>query len=90
MTERIGKVEVDVVKRRRLGPAERRGRAPRRGLAASGLRSGRSEGGRTFEFHERCREGPGPMVIKIDRRMKFVGGGDGADSILRLGYAVAD
>lgn len=59
-------------------------------LAAHGFRAGRGNGLGTLELHDRRGECPAAMLIKIDRRVVFVGRGDGARAVLRLGYAVAD
>jgi len=82
--------DVEELKGRLLGPAERGCGAAGRGLAAGGFRSRRGGGRRTLELHDRRRERAGAVVIEVDRRVVFVGGSDSAGTILRLGNAVAD
>ena len=74
---------------RAVALAGRGDRAPGRGFAARGFRAGRGDGRGTLEFHDRCGKRAGAMVVKIDRRVVFVGRGDSAGTVLRLGYTVA-
>ena len=72
------------------GLADRGGGTAGRCLAAHGFRARRGDGLGTLELHNRCGERPAAVLIKVDGRVVFIGRGDGAGTVLGLGYTVTD